>query len=52
MNKKNISFQTTDWSNIPKTEHKGETGTHYRQTVQSAPGRLPQKMFHDRQEHL
>ncbi len=29
-----IPFQTTDWSVIPKTEHKGETGTSYWQTVQ------------------
>ena len=27
-----IPFQTTDWSNIEKTEHKGETGTSYWQT--------------------
>jgi hypothetical protein len=32
--KKNIPFQTIDWSGIPKTEHKGETGTAYWQTVQ------------------
>ncbi|MHC1705268.1 MAG: DHCW motif cupin fold protein [Tenuifilaceae bacterium] len=31
---KNIPFQTIDWSGIPKTEHKGETGTAYWQTVQ------------------
>jgi len=29
-----IPFQTTDWSAVPKTEHKGETGTSYWQTVQ------------------
>jgi hypothetical protein len=35
MNKKmNIPFQTIDWTTIPKTEHKGETGTAYWQTVQ------------------
>jgi hypothetical protein len=34
MNNKNIPFQTIDWSNIPKTEHKGETGFAYWQTVQ------------------
>lgn len=26
MNTQNIPFQSIDWSNIPKTEHKGETG--------------------------
>jgi hypothetical protein len=30
----NISFQTIDWTSIPKTEHKGETGTAWWQTVQ------------------
>ncbi|MDX9946139.1 MAG: DHCW motif cupin fold protein [Bacteroidales bacterium] len=34
MNNKNIPFQTVDWSNIPKTEHKGETGIAYWQTLQ------------------
>lgn len=34
MNNKNIPFQTIDWNNIPKTEHKGETGFAYWQTVQ------------------
>jgi hypothetical protein len=29
-----IPFQTIDWSVIEKTEHKGETGTSYWQTVQ------------------
>lgn len=29
-----IPFQTIDWSLIAKTEHKGETGTAYWQTVQ------------------
>jgi len=29
-----IPFQTIDWSVIPKTEHKGETGTSYWQTLQ------------------
>ncbi|WP_072682659.1 DHCW motif cupin fold protein [Arcobacter sp. LA11] len=33
-NNKNIPFQTIDWSNISKTEHKGETGFAYWQTVQ------------------
>jgi quercetin dioxygenase-like cupin family protein len=30
----NISFQTIDWSNISKTEHPGETGTAFWQTLQ------------------
>ena len=30
----NISFHTIDWSNIPKSEHKGETGTSWWQTLQ------------------
>lgn len=30
----NIQFQTIDWSAIPKTEHKGETGTAFWQTIQ------------------
>ena len=34
MIKSNIPFQTIDWTNIPKTEHKGETGIAYWQTVQ------------------
>lgn len=29
-----IPFQTIDWTNIEKTEHKGETGTSYWQTIQ------------------
>jgi len=29
-----IPFQTIDWSVIPKTEHKGETGTAFWQTLQ------------------
>nr|WP_294926270.1 DHCW motif cupin fold protein [uncultured Flavobacterium sp.] len=29
-----IPFQTIDWSNIPKTEHPGETGIAYWQTIQ------------------
>ena len=31
-----IPFQTIDWSNIEKTEHKGETGTSFWQTIQFA----------------
>lgn len=34
MNDRNIPFQTIDWAQIPKTEHKGETGVAYWQTVQ------------------
>lgn len=30
----NIPFQTINWPEIPKTEHPGETGTAYWQTVQ------------------
>jgi hypothetical protein len=31
---RNISFQTIDWTTIPKIEFKGETGKAYWQTVQ------------------
>ena len=31
---KNIPFQTIDWTAIPKTEHKGESGTAFWQTMQ------------------
>ena len=34
MSDKNIPFQTVDWSTVPKTEHKGETGVAYWQTLQ------------------
>ena len=34
MNNKNIPFQTINWTQIPKTEHKGETGVAYWQTLQ------------------
>jgi hypothetical protein len=34
MSGKNIPFQTIDWSKIQKTEHKGETGVAYWQTLQ------------------
>lgn len=30
----NIPFQTIDWSTIPKTEHPGETGTSFWQTIE------------------
>ncbi len=36
----NTPFQTIDWSTIPKTEHKGETGTAYWQTLQFGALRL------------
>ena len=29
-----INYQTIDWSSIPKTEHIGETGTSFWQTLQ------------------
>jgi len=34
MNPKNIAFQTVDWASIPRTEHKGEIGIAYWQTLQ------------------
>jgi len=34
MEDKNIPFQTIDWTNIPKTEHKGESGVAYWQTLE------------------
>jgi len=34
MNKKNIPFQTIDWTSIKKTEHIGNTGVAYWQTMQ------------------
>ncbi len=34
MKNENIPFQTIDWSNIPKTEYKGESGVAYWQTLQ------------------
>ena len=34
MNNKNIPFQTIDWSNIEKTQHKGERGFATWQTVE------------------
>jgi hypothetical protein len=34
VNHKNIPYQSMDWSAIPRTEHKGETGTSYWQTLQ------------------
>jgi len=30
----NISFSTIDWTEIPKVEHKGESGTAFWQTIQ------------------
>jgi quercetin dioxygenase-like cupin family protein len=33
-NMSNISFQTIDWDTITKTEHPGETGTSFWQTLQ------------------
>jgi len=34
MSDQNIPFQIIDWSKIPKTEHKGEIGVAFWQTVQ------------------
>lgn len=34
MNKDNIPFQVIDWMTIPKTEHNGETGIAFWQTLQ------------------
>ena len=34
MTEKNIPFQTIDWSTVPRTEHRGETGVAYWQTLQ------------------
>jgi mannose-6-phosphate isomerase class I len=30
----NIPYQNIDWNSVPKTEHKGESGTAYWQTIQ------------------
>jgi hypothetical protein len=30
----NIPFQSIDWTDVPKKEHKGETGTSYWRTLQ------------------
>lgn len=30
----NIPFQTIDWTDVPRSEHKGETGTAWWQTIQ------------------
>ena len=34
MNQANIPYQAIDWDSIPRTEHKGETGTSYWRTLQ------------------
>ena len=34
MNNQNILFQSIDWTKVPKTEHKGETGIAFWQTIQ------------------
>jgi len=34
MQNQSIPFQTIDWKNVPRTEHKGEKGSAYWQTVQ------------------
>ena len=33
-NNNNIPFQTIDWTTVPRTEHKGDPGIAYWQTVQ------------------
>jgi quercetin dioxygenase-like cupin family protein len=40
MENQNIPFQTIDWSSIPKTEHTGEAGTAYWQTIHFSGLRL------------
>lgn len=40
MNDKNIPFQTIDWTNVPKTEHAGEKGIAYWQTLKFAGLRI------------
>jgi len=40
MSQKNIPYQTIDWTSIPRTEYKGETGTAYWQTYQFAGLRI------------
>jgi len=35
-----IPFQTIDWTSVPRTEHKGETGTSFWQTLQFGGLRL------------
>ena len=40
MNNSNIPFQTIDWMKILKTEHKGETGIAYWQTIEFAGLRI------------
>ena len=34
MSNKNISFQTIDWTKVPKTQHTGDTGIAFWRTVQ------------------
>ncbi|MDQ7797749.1 MAG: DHCW motif cupin fold protein [Candidatus Edwardsbacteria bacterium] len=34
MSTQNIAFQAIDWTKVPRTEHKGETGVAYWQTIQ------------------
>lgn len=44
---KNISFQTIDWSQVPVTEHSGETGTAYWRTMQFAGLRVRMVEYSD-----
>jgi hypothetical protein len=34
MDNKNIPFRWIDWTTVPKTEHKGDTGTSFWQTLE------------------
>ena len=34
MSDQSIAYQAIDWTSIPRTEHKGETGTSFWQTLQ------------------
>ena len=40
MSNSNIPFQTIDWTEIPNTEHAGESGTAFWQTIQLSGLRL------------
>ena len=40
MSKINIPFQAIDWTKVPRSEHKGETGIAYWQTLQFGGTRI------------
>ena len=40
LSERGIPFRTIDWTRIPRTEHKGETGTAFWQTVESGGLRI------------